>query len=242
MKIISLNTWAGVVEQPLLNFLEKNIDTDIFCFQEIYHNAQGKVEIDDDTKREVFDLFSKMEKILCNTHNGYFCPALHDFYGLAIFVKKNIVVKNHGGCFIHETEWTKRGNHSRNLQYITIELAGEPLVIVNVHGLWNGMGKTDTEDRISQSKRIKEFLDSQAGSKVVIGDFNLSPDTQSLAIVEKGMVNLIKKYDIQSTRTSLYTKDNKFADYAIITPSIEVKDFKVLPDEVSDHSPLLLEI
>ncbi len=56
-----------------------------------------------------------------------------------------------------------------------------------------------------------------------------------------GLRNLIKEYGITSTRTSFYTKPEKFADYMLVSPGVEVKDFKVLPDEVSDHSPLYLE-
>jgi len=78
-----------------------------------------------------------------------------------------------------------------------------------------------------------------------LGDFNLLPETESLRIIENGMENLVKDYNVQSTRTSLYTRheiSGKFADYIFLSPSIKVKDFKVLPDEVSDHTALFLEI
>ena len=34
----------------------------------------------------------------------------------------------------------------------------------------------------------------------------------------------------------------KYADYVFASNNIEIKNFKVLPDEVSDHRPLLVEI
>lgn len=34
----------------------------------------------------------------------------------------------------------------------------------------------------------------------------------------------------------------KHADYAFVTKGLNVLDFKVLPDEISDHSPLLIEV
>jgi endonuclease/exonuclease/phosphatase family metal-dependent hydrolase len=59
---------------------------------------------------------------------------------------------------------------------------------------------------------------------------------------ELGMRNLITEYGVTSTRTSLYTKtEERFADYIFVSKDIEVKDFKVLPDVVSDHAALLLE-
>ena len=57
------------------------------------------------------------------------------------------------------------------------------------------------------------------------------------------MKNLIKENGIKFTRNSRY-KDYKmlpFADYIFISKDIEVTNFEVLQDEVSDHLALLLE-
>lgn len=56
------------------------------------------------------------------------------------------------------------------------------------------------------------------------------------------MRNLIREYGITSTRTSFYQKPEKHADYVFVSEGISVKAFTVLPDEVSDHAPLLLAI
>jgi hypothetical protein len=48
------------------------------------------------------------------------------------------------------------------------------------------------------------------------------------------MINLVKDYNVTSTRSSHYPKEEKFADYIFVSKDIEVKDFKVLPDEVND--------
>lgn len=56
------------------------------------------------------------------------------------------------------------------------------------------------------------------------------------------MINLIKEYKIQSTRTSFYKRDLvQFADYVLVTPDISVKDFQVYKETVSDHFPLMVE-
>ena len=62
-----------------------------------------------------------------------------------------------------------------------------------------------------------------------------------MRLIEEGMINLIKKYNIASTRTSYYLKQERFADYILITPDIAVKQFCILPDEVSDHAPMYIE-
>ena len=55
------------------------------------------------------------------------------------------------------------------------------------------------------------------------------------------MRNLIRENNITSTRTELYEKELRMADYIFVSPEVTVKDFKVLPDVVSDHSPLYME-
>jgi endonuclease/exonuclease/phosphatase family metal-dependent hydrolase len=77
--------------------------------------------------------------------------------------------------------------------------------------------------------------------KILCGDFNLMPDTQSLQIIAEGMNNLIATYKITSTRTNYYPKEEKFADYIFTSPDIKVNQFAVLRDEVSDHAPLMID-
>ena len=242
MKIISLNTWMGIVPKPLLQFFKTYQDTDIFCLQEIYKGAISKAEPHPQFTIQL-DLFEQIHAQIGVTHLGYFRPAYKDYYGQAIFIKKGREVIEEGDIVIFDNAGNKiRGTHGRNLHYLRTRHHGAPLLIANVHGLWNGQGKTDTEERLLQSQQIHDFLCRKQEPTILVGDFNLEPNTKSLAIVEDGMRNLVKEYGITSTRTSYYKKDCKFADYALVTPTIRVRDFRVLPDEVSDHAALFLEI
>jgi endonuclease/exonuclease/phosphatase family metal-dependent hydrolase len=114
---------------------------------------------------------------------------------------------------------------------------------MNVHGLWNGMGKTDTPERIAQSQKIRNFMDTLNTPKILCGDFNLRPETESLKMLKKDMKNLVQIYNFPSTRSNHYPKRNEepFADYVLTCPKITVTHFTVLEDQVSDHMPLLLE-
>ena len=58
------------------------------------------------------------------------------------------------------------------------------------------------------------------------------------------MRDLIKEYNITSTRSKLYNKHEKpvlYADYIFTSSEIEINDFNILSDVVSDHLPLLLD-
>lgn len=239
--LISLNLWGGHVFRPLLEFISDYQDVDIFCFQELYHNAPHKFSTDN--KEVNLELFSILEEKLPN-HTGLFAPVVETWYGIGIFLKNDINILDNGTIFIHENpDYSGWGpTHSRKLQWAKVRLKNsDELMIVNVHGLWNGEGKTDTPARINQSRKIKEFINSVKIPMIVCGDFNLRPNTESLKIVSAGMTDLISKYEIESTRTSLYEKNERFADYIFTSSNLSIKDFKVLPEEVSDHSALLLK-
>jgi len=250
MKIISLNTWGGRAGKDLLlNFFRKNNEIDIFCLQEMWRGGDdlNLEELGLDVSREVtYNLLDGISAQLPN-HKYYFRPHVGDHYGLVIFIKKDIEVLEEGDIFVYNEkgfyEEGNIGNHARNLQYITFKHNGELLTVINFHGLWNGKGKTDTPDRLLQSTNIINFINKLDNPYILVGDFNLKPDTESLKKIEDaGALNLIKKYNIKSTRTSFYEKEEKFADYVFLSQDLKEKDFKVLEDEVSDHAALLIEV
>lgn len=253
MKIISLNIWDARIFDPLMDFFDRQKEVDVFCLQEVFH-GEDAVHFRGEKR---MNGFSEIAKQLPH-HEGYFAITenLDDIpprglripYGLAIFVKKGIEITGLHTDFIFSP-----GNfvdhdgatHNRAIQTISLVHEGRPIVISHVHGLWNGKGKTDTPERLGQSRAIRKHVESFGGPLILLGDFNLLPETESLAIVKDGMRDLVHEYGVTSTRSKLYTKHEKpvlFADYAFVTPDLPVQHFEVLQDVVSDHLPLLLEI
>lgn len=240
MELITLNIWGGHVHDPLLKFFAKNKDIDIFCLQEVYHNAPDRISTDERSVH--LNIFAEIHQLLPD-HIAFFRPVVQNVYGIGMFVKKDIEVLGEGDKEIYNNpEYPGKGpKHHRNLQWLKCRVKNKVYSIVNVHGLWNGMGKTDTEERLAQSQKIREYMDTLDIPKILCGDLNLKPDTQSLKIIEDGMVNQVIANNIKSTRSSLYyPKIERFADYILTSPDIKVNSFKVLPDEVSDHLPLYL--
>lgn len=244
MKLISLNVWGGRVHDPFMAFLQKYAEVDIFCFQEVYDNAHGKDTIWEGAN---FDTFRDIKEML-SQHASFYHPHLGDWWGLALFCKEPIAVEEVNETYVHlykghDMAREVLGHTAKNLQYVRTRLNNKPLTIINFHGLWNGKGKTDCAERIAQSEKIAEFVGRLSGEVILCGDFNLLPDTESLRIIERtGLRNLVAEYGITSTRTSFYEKPEKFADYMFVSSGLEVQDFRVLHDEVSDHSPLFLEV
>ncbi len=240
MKLITLNLWGGHLRNPLLKFIHEHRDVDVFCLQEVYHNAHRRISYED---RELsLNIFSDLKKLL-PFHDAIFKPAVENVYGLAILIKSSIDILGEGDINIHEKHhYPGIGhNHPRNLQWVECKFDGSIYSILNVHGLWSGQGKNDNPERIAQSQRIIQFMNTINTPKILCGDFNLRPNTLSMEMLEDGMVNLIKTHHIKSTRTRYYMKDEPYADYILASPTLQINDFKVLPDEVSDHAPLLLD-
>jgi endonuclease/exonuclease/phosphatase family metal-dependent hydrolase len=255
MKIITLNIWGGEAgRENLLSFFDTNKDVDIFCLQEVwsapYPELEGVTTANKVTDQNIImtEALQDISNVLVD-HTPYFRPHYGDHFGLLMFVKNSIEFLEEGDTFVHLEKGHipegDQGHHARNLQYVKIKTNEKNYTVLNFHGLWNGQGKGDSDARIQQSEKIISFINGQGKNNFVLaGDFNLSPDTKSLNMIEEELnaKNLIKDYGITSTRTSLYKKENRLADYIFTGSDIVVKDFKVLPDEVSDHSPLYLQI
>ncbi len=252
MKLITLNTWGGRAgKDKLLGFFDQHRDIDIFCLQEIWSDQ------DDDYEGQIVGglplehsniMVYGLQEItaLLDTHTPYFRPHFTDDYGLLIMIKKSIKVIDEGEVYVHKHKGYQPkgdvGRHARNVQYITIATEHGQRTVMNFHGLWNGRGKGDSADRLRQSDKIIQFLKTLDNPFVLCGDFNLLPSTASLKMLEDfGLRNLIAEHNIRSTRTSHYQKPDKFADYIFTGGEVEIRDYAVLPDEVSDHSPLYLE-
>ena len=239
-RLISLNIWGGHVKQPLLKFMQDHQAVDIFCLQEVYDCAQNKISTD--SKSVDLNIFSELSDRLPD-HEKFFSAVVDGAYGIGMFIRKSIKIIDKGVEVIHENpSYQGQGpTHGRILQWALCESTYRRFYVINVHGLWNGKGKTDSPERIKQSHNIRNFVNSLGEPVVLCGDFNLLPDTHSMAILDSGMENLIKRNKVTSTRTSYYPKDIRLADYIIVSPEIHSHDFKVLPDEVSDHAPLYIE-
>lgn len=251
MKLISLNTWSGRGgNEVILNFFKKNKEVDIFCLQEVWEGGEDYAPIWASGIDAIDTRLVTNIKNILTEHDCYFRPHYMDWYGLAIYVKKNLKIQEEGDIFVFkeredafkDDEGGTAINHARNLQYLTLETPKGLRTIANFHGLWNGKSKEDTEERFTQADNISRFLKDLKSPHVLCGDFNLLPESKTFKQLEDlGMKNLIKEFGITSTRSSHYKKPVRFADYTLVSEGIKVNKFKVLPDEVSDHLAMYLD-
>ena len=249
MKIIILNTWGSRSDKEFSDFLIKNQEVDVFCFQEILKGGNGRT-----SRGELKNSYEFTSKILTN-HYGYFAKypdgsyygedssGLDFEFGLACFAKKIYKKSFINSVSLNDREQKWSDYTGRISVGTAMGIKVLDFIIINVHGIWQGGIKKDTEAKIEQSRRIIELVNKNEGRKIICGDLNLNSDTECIKMIENlPMRNLIKEYKITSTRTSLYTKNDRLADYVFVDNGIEIINFQVLPDEISDHAALELDI
>lgn len=254
MRLVSLNIWGGRAgSEKLLDFFKAHKDNvDVFCLQEVwsdryeFHEGALAGGHPIDHSNIMTHALQEIGAVLAD-HQAIFHPSFLENYGQCMFVRSSIPMHMNGDVFVHKERGHipegDIGHHARNLQYVEIEHADSPLTILNLHGLWNGKGKSDCDERLAQSDRVLAFLNTLTTPYILCGDFNLLPETESLKKFDAaGLRNLIAEYGVTSTRTPLYSKEVGFADYAFVSEGVTVQDFKILPDVVSDHAPLQLTI
>jgi endonuclease/exonuclease/phosphatase family metal-dependent hydrolase len=250
MKLISLNIWGGRAYEPLIAFLKtRAADTDIFCFQEVLRTSSDRITLGNIH----LNIYEDIKAILFD-HVGYYVSSEDNYaegptdfplqFGQAMFIKKSIAVAAAKNVFIHKHHGAGRSEIGRSapraLQHVSFIHNDKQYTVFNYHGLHNGLGKEDSDERLEQSKKIYDLMAMTEGSKILCGDLNLLPTTQSLVILENGMRNLIKEHGVTSTRSSFYKKEGLFADYILVSDDVSVDIFSVLEDEVSDHLAMYL--
>jgi endonuclease/exonuclease/phosphatase family metal-dependent hydrolase len=265
MRIMSLNGWGGTLGMAVADYVSA-ADPDVLCLQEVIHSPDATrewLEYRDGahTLPQRANFLIEVASALPG-HNVTFCPAAQgdlwdgptaypSWWGLATFTRRRLpVIGQHLG-FVHKTYSAYGyGEHPRSRTAHVVRLArpcGGTVTIAQMHGLRDPAGKHDTPERRAQAETFASMIRAVAGPEdalVVCGDFNVLPDSETFAVLgELGLSDLVTGRGFTGTRTSHYTKPQRFADYMLVNPKVEVVNFDVVTTpEISDHCPLLLEI
>lgn len=256
MKLLNLNLGIKLDNSKDVIELVKEEQCDIVTFQEVMRKK-------DDT---VFDRYDSSNVIKDNTNfkYSYFGPLWYAKH----HIKNNIIKRDFGGMTeqgneilskipiikadnifyykeyseFSDTTNFKMDDHPRALVDAILDVEGKRVQIINIHGCWN-KDKKDDDRTFRQTEKILTHIKNDIPS-IVVGDFNLLPNTKSIEILSKEMINLIEKYNIKSTRPKFddgLDKGNLVCDYIFVNDKVIVNDFKVIDTNISDHLPLILE-
>lgn len=225
MKIIFLNTLGGKVRDPLAEYIKSaSLTTDIFCFQEAYESVRNLCR----------DILHNWQEVTAHK------DIRDDDFCLATYLKDLKLVSSQ-----------VLGQDSQDIGlglYTKVALGDDVIHIGNFHGIAEPGDKLDNPERIKQSRTLIEFFKAPEGPKIVGGDFNLLPETESIGIFARnGYRDLIREFKVPTTRNrliwDLFPQNRQYySDYVFINSGIEIKKFSVPSIEISDHLPLELEL
>lgn len=265
LRIVSLNAWGGKIHPQLLHYLE-GVNADILCLQEVVRTPATQsswleYRDGDHVLPQRANLFDEIREILPG-HDAMFFPTargeLHDGaalvpseFGLGTFIRSSLPIIGQAMDFVHGAfaahGWGPhpRGRNAHGLRLYNYE-GDYPLTIVQLHGLRDKAGKSDTPARAAQAEALFQLIERvwRPGERLIVcGDLNLLPDSQTFDVLSQlGLIDLVTSRGFTDTRTSHYEKDGRFADYMLVTPNVEIVRFEVVTEpEVSDHRALLLE-
>jgi len=261
MKLISFNVCIKIDNSKKIGEFIKSQKPDIVAFQEIVRHFD----------ESVFDMYKSkyhIEQIIGKKlPYSFFGPLwitdamrkngkMHrDFNGLVeqgneVISKFPIISAINEYYYKNYTlqlEWARfhSEDHPRAVQVIELNVNDKRLQILNLHGL-HSKDKQDTERTIAQCKYVLNAAERKDIPTIIVGDFNLLPNTKSIQILNKKFRNLIDEYNIASTVPDYdhgtESKKGKFVmDYIFVNDKIKVNNFEVFNTNISDHLPLILD-
>ena len=158
-----------------------------------------------------------------------------------ILDSKNIFYYQEYASFDDTTNF-RINDHPRAFTDTILKINEKELQIINVHGTWNADKKGNERTKL-QTKAILEHVRKDLPC-IVVGDFNLLPETTEIREISEKMLNLIDQFNIKSTRPEFddgLDKGNMVCDYIFVNEKVKVNNFYVLNTTISDHLPLVLD-
>ncbi len=248
LTFIQMNFWMGRLHYPIESFLQRE-KPDIFSAQEM---LSGPVDISPS--------FLTAETLI---QKGYFdtvssgksMPWLRyheqDFViQSSTFTKGNIqhTTNNSLVLFIdpskHPVEELNMASYACLLHTQLKLQDGIEVHVLNHHGrLVKGEnGRFQSEVADYNFSKIAEYASQLSGPIILSGDFNLVKEASSLnPLKEIGLMNLNDVHNITVARNEFSWRANEAVSHIFISPDIDVKEYRIPTDNVSDHLPLVMK-
>jgi endonuclease/exonuclease/phosphatase family metal-dependent hydrolase len=267
LRIVSLNAWGGRCWPALDRWLAVE-RPDVLCLQEVtraplrappwlrYVDAGRELD-------QRSDLFGDVCRTLPQ-HQPWFAAAArgplwdangrawNSEHGIACWVAPHLAVTERLQGFVHGR--FRPGGWGeppvpRTMQAMRVRHpeAEASLVVGHFHGLRDPEGKHDTPARARQAVRARALMEGLVGQgegMVLGGDLNVLPGAETFAtLAEAGLRDLVTGTGLTDTRTTLYDKPQRFADYMLVNDAVAVAGFDVPAEPLmSDHRPLILDV
>lgn len=243
MKLITANIWGGRIVYKLPEFLQ-NESPDIVWLQEV-----------NDVPGDMGGVFESLDTLQqkCNFSEKFMAADLQfryqnrdATYGIAMLSRLPLANKDvvfvQGEFYENYDDNEVDGDHPRNFQHAAIETSGKTIHIINFHGAFIHGSKEGNADTLRHVQTILDYtLPFRNEPIIIVGDFNLVPESESIRLLSEHFRNLPVEYGITSTYSSVLHSFNFICDYIFVNEQVNVHAVKVSEQVVSDHKPLVLD-
>lgn len=190
----------------------KKSRADVICLQEV--NESAKVG---------FQVSSLKEELKMYSHFGANINDDDTSYGLVTYSKYKILSKKH--------VYLSSKKEQRGLLHTIIKVKNKKLHVLNAH-----LGIDDDERKI-QLKEIRRYIENLKNENfIILGDFN-----QGDLDISDEIATDVAKY-LNKSNSLTFSSGLERIDYIFVSKNIEVEDYKVLIENMSDHYPIITKI
>lgn len=251
MKLISWNIDMFTDNREEVVDLLIEEDADIVCLQEVtagldrkvYKQYRKKRYID--TELEVVYRF-KFFGANFETYPYESFGQKHDFGGLV--QEGNYILSK---CRFLDTEnifylksyqqirdWNKEKifDKPRSVQVTKIEKDMKTFQVINIHAQYDNK-RRGSEKTLNHVKQILEIVKRSEIPTIIVGGFNLLPESEPIKEIEKYYQNVHRDFNVQETLVG----KKQICDYVFVSNDIKIDSLHILNTKVSDHYPLVID-
>lgn len=241
MKILQLNAWCCKLSTEIVRLLEQE-RPDIITMQEMVHTEKGAKILD-----TLSDIFSSYP-----FSDYYFTPLVEFSFMHGRAQRGNLIAANFPivhkdqiwteGEFIQDFDYQESGgyNAARNIAHATISTPLGMVHVLTLHGYHLKGHKNGNSDTFRACSELIEYASSLEGPIIATGDFNLSPESESIQLLDQNFRNLSVEAGLKTTRNHLTSK-TEVCDYIFVNDKIQIINFSMSNSIVSDHNALILD-
>lgn len=240
MRLLQLNAWTLRLPTKVTEMISSEAP-DIVALQEI---------LESDLEAGLFTFLHELmatvgfeQRFFSSVYAFRFMAGSIDF-GNAII--SNLNLRDQNTIFTHLT-YTKdfraeRDDYNvRNFQHVVAEdKNGKAFHLINHHGYHIPGHKRGNELTRQACQRIFEYTQKLQGPVIIVGDFNLEPESDSLRVFDGYFRNLTTESGLSTTRNSL-THKSEVCDYILVNEQVKVNEFYASNIIASDHLGLILD-
>ncbi len=243
MRLVQLNIWQGRIMTHLLKLFD-DLQPDIACLQEVMSSSEVVV-----TPERMFNSLQLIQERI-DLKYVYFSPTFRATYSGVTTEFGNAILSRYplddcqtvftNGSFIPDYTPKTFSVNVRNMQIVKVKVAEQVLNLANHHGHWL-IDPFGDETTIAKLQIVKDVLKTVPSPLILSGDFNVRAESPAMRLFDGWLTDLTATHQIGSTLSPLAKVSSVACDHILTSPGVQVMNFEVRDEIVSDHKAIVLD-